>query len=150
MHKDHFRSVLLPLVIIPVGGLLTLAVCYLLYYSVYSSVESWFFPTNPTSVPADIIRRAYAVILLVLYLALLRTKVSDLFKATILVGPIAMIVTTAILALYETPALAIIAAIIAIVAVCIFLLYRYTKLWIYYYAVAVAVLAAIALAWPEA
>jgi len=90
------------------------------------------------------------VVLLVLYLALLRTKISDLLKATILVGPIAMIVTTAILALYETPSLAIIVAIIAIVAVCIFLLYRYTKLWIYYYAVAVAVLAAIALAWPEA
>jgi hypothetical protein len=146
--KDYFRSVLLPLIIIPVGGLLTLGACYLLYYFVYNFVESRFFPTDPTSVPADIIRRAYAVSLLVLYLVLLRTKVSDLFRATILVGPVAMVVTTAILALYEKPALAMV-AIVVIVAVCVFLLYRYKKPWVYYYAIAATVLAAIALAWPE-
>ena len=149
MKKDYFRSVLLPLVIIPVGGLLTLGICYLLYLFIYNSVEFRFFPTDPTSVPAGAMRRAYALVLLVLYLALLRTKISDLLKATILVGPMGIFVTTAILAFYEKPAFAI-AAIVVIVAVCIFLLYRYRKPWIYYYAVAAMVLAAIALAWPEA
>ena len=149
MKKDYSRSVLLPLVIIPVGGLLTLGICYLLYLFIYSSVEFRFFATDPTSVPADAMRRAYALVLLVLYLALLCTKISDLLKATILVGPMGIFVTTAILALYEKPALAI-AAIVVIVAICIFLLYRYKKPWIYYYAVAATVLAAIALAWPEA
>ncbi len=149
LKKNYSHSTLLPLVIIPVGGLLTLGIGYLLYLFIYNFVESQFFSTNPTSVPADTMRRAYALALLVLYWALLRTKISDTIKATILVGPMGIFVTTTILAFYEKPVLAI-GAIIVIVAVSIFLLYRYKKPWIYYYAIATTVLASIALAWPEA
>ena len=149
MKNNYFRSILLPLLIIPVGGLLTLGTCYLLYLFIYNFVEFQFYPTDPASVPVDAMRRVYVLTLLVLYFALLRTKISDLLKATILVGPMGMLATTAILAFYETPVLAI-AAIVVIIAICIFLLYRYKKPWIYYYAVAATILAAVALAWPEA
>ena len=89
------------------------------------------------------------MVLLVLYLALLRTKISDLLKATILIGPLTMIIITAVLAFYQNQALAV-AVTVAIAASCLFLLYRYKKPWIYYYAAAATVLAAIAYAWPEA
>jgi len=82
-------------------------------------------------------------------LALLRTKISDIIKATILVGPMGIFVTTAILAFYEKPALAM-AVTLVIVAVSTFLLYRYKRPWVYYYAIAITVLASIALAWSEA
>ena len=149
MKKGYFHSVLLPLVIIPVGGLLTLGICYLLYLFIYNFVEFLFFSSNPTSVPADTLRRAYALALLILYLAVLRTKISDIIKATTLVGPLGIFVTTTILAFYEKPALAM-AVTLVIVAVSTFLLYRDKKPWVYYYAIATTVLASIALAWPEA
>ena len=149
MKKNHSRSILLPLVIIPVGGLLVLGTCYLLYLFTYNFVEFRFFPTNPTFVPAGFMRRAYALVLLVLYLALLRTKISDIIKSTILVGPMGIFFTTAILTFYEKPAWAI-AVTVVILTVSTLLLYRYKKPWIYYYAIATTVLASIALAWPKA
>mgnify|MGYP006975373355 CR=1 FL=1 len=146
--KDYFQSTLLPLVIIPVGGLLTLAACYLLYLFIYNTVESWFFPTDPTSVPADIMRRVYALALLISYVVLLRTKISDIIKSAILAGPMGFFLTTSYLAFYETPVLAIV-VIGVIVAVSIFLLYKYRKPWIYYYALA-TLLALIPVAWSGA
>jgi len=149
MKKDYCRSILLPLVIITVGGLLTLAICYLLYFGVYSLVETVFYPNKPTAVPAGIIRTSYTVALLALYLVLLRKKLSDLFKATIFIGPMTMLVITTILVFYETKALAA-AAIVAIALFCFFLLYKFKKPWIYYYAAAASVLVAAIYAWPQA
>lgn len=149
MKKHCYLSVLLPLVIISVGGILTLAICYLSYFGVYTLIEAIFYPNNPTAVPAGIIRTSYTVALLMLYLLLLRTKMSDLFKATVFIGPMTMLIITAILAFYETQALAV-AAIVAIALFCIFLLYRYKKAWIYYFAAAVSILVAIVYAWPQA
>jgi hypothetical protein len=149
MKKDYFHSTLLPLVIIPAGGLLILGTCYLFYLFIYNFVEFWFFPTNPTAVPADMIRRVYALALLIFYLALLRTKISDIIQSTVLVGPIGIFFTTTILAFYEKPVMAI-AVTVVIVAVGIFLLYKYKKPWIYYYAFMTTLLTSIVLAWPEA
>jgi len=135
--------------LIPVGGLLVLAICYLGYFAVYMLIESVFFPGDPTSVPAGIIRNSYAMALLVLYLALLRTTVSDLIKATIYIGPVTMLIVAVILALYLTPVLAALST-IAIAVCCIILLYTYKKPWIYYYATAIAIVVAVAYAWPRA
>jgi hypothetical protein len=149
MKKSYFHSTVLPLVIIPFGGLLVLGICYLFYFLIYNIVEFLFFSTNPTSVPADMIRRAYALLLLVLYLVLLCTKISDTLKSTILVGPMGIVLTTTILAFYEKSAWAI-AVTVVILAVSTFLLYRYKQPWIYYYAISITVLASVALAWPQA
>lgn len=149
MVKNNFRSVLIPLVIILAGGLLILATGYMLYYALYMFVETTFFPNDPTSVPAGIIRNSYAAALFVLFMILLRTKISELLKATILIGPMTMLIIAAILAFYENQVLAI-AATVVIAVGCIFLLYRYKKPWIYYYAAAISVVVAIAYAWPKA
>jgi hypothetical protein len=146
--KSNNRSKLLSLVLIPTCGLLVLALCYLGYFAVYMFIESVFFTNNPTSVPAGIIRSSYAIVLIAVYLLLLRTKLSDLIKTIILIGPMTMLIITVILTLYLTPVFAALSTIL-ITAFCIFLMYKYRKPWIYYYASAISVVAAIAYAWPR-
>ena len=149
MKKEGFRATLLPVLIITAGGLLALGICYLLFLLIYNAVESSFFAANPTALPAFLIRRIYALALLVLYLVVSRAKISDLLKSTILVGPLGFLTTTAILSFYEKPAWAA-AVTVVIAAVSVFLVYRSKKPWFYYYAIAITVIAAVALAWPRA
>ena len=149
MKKEGFRSTLLPLLIITAGGLLALGICYLLFLLIYNAVEFSFFAANPTALPAFLIRRIYALALLVLYLVVSRAKISDLLKSTILVGPLGFLTTTAILSFYEKPACAA-AVTVLIAAVSVFLVYRGKKPWFYYYAISITVIASVALAWPKA
>lgn len=148
MKNERFRSTFLPLLVITAGGLLALAICYLLFLLINNLGDSLFFSTNPQSAPVFIIRRVYAGVLLVLCLVLFRTKLSDLVKAAILVGPLGFLTTTAILTFYQTPVWA--AAVIAVITVfSVFLLYIKKKPWFYYYAVAITILASVLLAWPR-
>lgn len=149
MKKEGFSSTLLPLLIIPAGGLLSLGVCYLLFLLINNLGRSLLFLTAPTSMPVFIIRRVYAVVVLVFYLVLFRTKISDILKSTILVGPLGFLLTTAILTFYQKPAWAI-AVTVVIATLSAFLLYISKKPWFYYYAIAVTVLVSVALAWPKA
>ena len=148
MVENPSRSKLLPLVIIPVLGLFVLALCYAGYFAVYMFIESLFYSNNPTSVPAGIIRNSYTAFLIAVYFLLLRTKIRDLAKAIILFGPLTMLIIALILALYKTPLLAALSALV-VTACCIYLLYRYKKPWFYYYAAALSVVAAIFYAWPR-
>lgn len=147
MKKEGFRSTLLPLLVILGGGLLALGICYLIFLLINNLGESLFFSTTPTAMPVFIVRRVYAMLLMILYLVLFRTKISDLLKATILVGPLGFLTTTAILTLYQRPAWAI-AITVFIAAVSAFLVYRFKKSWFYYYAIAITVVVSVALAWP--
>ena len=149
MKKEGFRSTLLPLVIIPIGGLLALGVCYLLFLLINNFFEFRLFSANPSEVPVFIIRRVLAQLLLVLYLGFLCTKAPDLLKSTILVGPLGFLTTTAILTFYEKQAWAI-AVTAVIAAVSAFLVYRSKKPWFYYYAIAITIVVSVALAWPRA
>lgn len=149
MKKEGFRSTLLPLLVITAGGILALGICYLLFLLINNLGESMFFSTNIQSAPVFIIRRVFAAVLLVLYIALLRTKVSELVKATILVGPLGFLTTTAILTFYQKPAWAIVVTVV-IAAISAFLVFKSKKPWFYYYAIAITVLVSIALAWPRA
>ncbi len=147
MKKERFHSNLLPLMIIPIGGVLALGICYLLFLLSNNLIELLYVSTDPGAAPVYIIRRVFALLLLVLYLALLRTKVPDLVKATTLVGPLGFLTSTAILTFYQKTVWAV-AVTVAIAAVSAFLIFRSKKPWFYYYAVAITVLASIALAWP--
>lgn len=148
MVENPSRFKLLPLVIIPVLGLLVLALCYAGYFAVYMFIESLFYPNNPTSVPAGIIRNSYTALLIAVYFLLHRTKIRDLAKAIILFGPLTMLIIALILALYKTLLLAALSALV-VTTCCIYLLYRYKKPWFYYYAAALSVVAAIFYAWPR-
>lgn len=149
MKREGFHSILLPLVIIPAGGLLALGICYLLFLLINNLGGTLFFSTTPTAMPVFIIRRVYALLLLVLYLVLFRTKISDLLKATILVGPLGFLTTTAILTIYQKPAWAT-AVTVVIATVSAFRLYISKKPGSFYYAIVFTVLVSILLAWPTA
>ena len=98
--------------------------------------------------PPFIVRRVFALVLMALYLVVLRAKLSDLAKSTLLVGPMGILFATAMITLYQKPAWAITVTLV-ILAVSIFLLHRSMKPWFYYYAIAIALLVSIALAWPR-
>lgn len=149
MKKEGFRSTLLHLVIITIGGLLALGICYLLFLITNHLARYLVVFINPSSLPPFIVRRVFAVGLMALYLALLRTKLSDIIKSTILVGPMGILFSTTMITLYQNPTWAI-AVTLVILAVSIFLLHRSKKPWFYYYAVAIALIASFALAWPRA
>ena len=147
MKNERFRSTLLPLLVILGGGLLALGICYLFFLLINNLGESLFFFTTPTAMPVFIVRRVYAMLLMILYLVLFRTRMSDLLKATILVGPLGFLTTTAILTYYEKPVWAI-AITVVIAVISAFLLYISKKSRFYYYAIAITVVVSVALAWP--
>lgn len=149
MKDNRVWSVLLPLILIPAGGLLILGFCFLGYLGLYLGVEALFFADDPGAVPADRLRNTYAFALVVLGVTVvLAARLPDLLKATILIGPLATLVVAAILRWYMSPAAAV-AATAAIALGCLFLLYRFRKPWFYYYAAAAAVAAGVAYGWPR-
>lgn len=145
--KGRFSSIVLPLVTISIGGLLMMGLTWLLYAMIYNLLESLFFPDNPMAFPADIVRRVYALVLVLLYLILLRTQLSDLFKAVLITGPLSTVLITVGFVFYEKPVISI-ASMIVVAAVCGVLLYRSKKPWLYYYAGVIATLIAAAYVWP--
>lgn len=149
MKKEGFKSTFLPLVIVPIGGLLALGICYLLFLWINNFLEFQLYSANPSEVPIYLIRRALAFVFLFLYFILLLTKAPDLIKATVLVGPLGFFTTTAILTYYQQPLLTA-AVTVFIAAVGAFLVFRSKKPWFYYYAVAITIPVSIALAWPRA
>jgi len=149
MNKERFRSTLLPLLVISVGGILALGICYLVYVFIYNFIEVQFFPSEPTSVPAFFIRRVLALAFLVLYVVIYRAKISDIVKATILVGPLGFLISTAILSFYEKQMWAI-AVTVVIAAFSAFMVYKSKKPWFYYFAIGITVLISVLLVWPQA
>ena len=142
--KSVWRKVVLPLVVIPLAGLVLLGALFMLYYGIVTLAEN-LLPRD--RVPIGTIRNYYALALLLLYLLLQRARLPELLNAILMIGPVATLIIAAILRFYEVPAVAIaITAFFA--AVTLFLLHRYKKPWIYYYAAALTVLIGVAYAWP--
>ena len=148
MKKNEVRSLWLPLLVIPIGGLIMIAFILALYLGLYTLLESLFFPNDPQAFPAGALRVGSTIALVGLCLVLLRTKLPDLLKAIILTGPLAALITTTGHSLYQQPVVSV-AAMFGVVAICGILLYRFKKPWIYYYAGAIASLAGLIYAWPR-
>jgi len=146
--QDNARSLWMPLLVIPLGVLIVIALTLALYAGFYLSLESLFFANNPQGFPADALRRWSAVALVGLYLLLLRTRLPELLKAILLSGPLAAVVITTGHALYMWPVVSI-SAMFGMAAICAILLRRYRKPWIYSYAGAIGALIGLIYAWPR-
>ncbi|MBP7354870.1 MAG: hypothetical protein KA928_01820 [Longilinea sp.] len=147
--KSRWRTLWLPLLVIPVGGAIMIALTLALYLGIYLLLESIFFSSNPQGFPAGSLRMGCTIALVGLYLILLRTKLPDLLKAIFLTGPLAASIITTGFFLSELPFLSV-TIMLAVVVICGFLLFRFKKPWFYYYAGAIGALLALAYAWPEA
>ena len=148
MTKGVFRSLAVPLIVILLGGLLVMALALVVYGVGFNLLESLFFPNDPLSFPAGPFRMIFTIAMVLLYLLLSRTQLSDLLKALLLTVPLSAVTITVGHALNERPSVSIPAMFVAI-AICGLLLYRLKKPWIYYYAGAIASLVALAYAWPR-
>ena len=120
--KSWFRSLGLPLLAIPIGGLIMIALTLAIYLGLYLLLESLFYSNNPQEFPAGILRIGCTIALVGLYLVLLRTRLPDLLKAILLTGPLAAAIITTGHALSARPAVSII-AMFGVTAVCGILLY---------------------------
>ena len=149
MAKDSHRSLVVSLIIIALGGLLMMVLTLVVYGLLFNLFESLFFPNNSLLFPAGPFRMIFTIALVLLYLFLSRTKLSDLLKAILLTVPVSAVTITVGNALNERPSVSIPAMLVAI-AICGLLLYQFKKPWIYYYAGTIAALVALAYAWPRA
>ena len=148
MKKESVKSILLPLILIPVCGILVLALCFLLYYGFVLTMESTVFAGDPQSVPMDKLRIIFTVILLAAGVLVLFTKLPDLLKAILLIGPAGTLMITVFLTFYQRLPTAYV-VLSVILAILLFLIYRYKKPWFYTYALLLAALAAIFYGYPR-
>jgi hypothetical protein len=148
MTKDGSRSLAVLVIVIPLGGLLMMALTLVVYGILFNLFETLFFPNNSLSFPAGPFRMIFTIAMVLLYLLLLRTQLSEMLKAILLTVPLSAVTITIGNALNERPSVSIPAMLVAI-AICGLLLYRFKKPWIYYYAGAIASLVALAYAWPR-
>jgi hypothetical protein len=104
--KTDPRSVVLPLVVIPLGGLVLLGALFMLYFGITRLTGS-LLPRE--QVPIGIIRNYYALALLLIYLLQQRARLPELLNAILMIGPVAALIAAATF----------------------FLLHRYEKPWLY-------------------
>lgn len=149
VNKSRFRSIVIPLMMVSFGGLVMMALTWLVYALYFNSLESLFYADDPLAFPAGLVRQTYAILLVLLYLALLRTRLPDLIKAILITGPLSTVIITVGFVFYEKPVVSVV-VMVAVAAVCAILLYRFRRPWLYYYAVVIATLVALAYAWPAA
>lgn len=148
MKEKTARSIGLPILSITLLGVLCLAASFFLYYGFVLIMERFVYADNPSQMSMGIVRITFTAVYAMLYLLLLKIKGCHLTKATLMVGPLGVVIVTLILSNYQqmTQALLIVSAFLIVVLA---LLRIFKKPWFYYYAVAVATMTALFYAWPR-
>ena len=148
MKEKTARSIGLPILSITLLGVLWLAASYFLSYGFVLIMERFVYADHPSQMPMGIVRITFTAFFALLYLLLLKIKGWHLTKATLMVGPLGVVIVTLILSNYQhmTQALLIVSAFLIVVLA---LLRVFKKPWYYYYAVAVATMTALFYAWPR-
>lgn len=148
MKEKTVKSIGLQILCITVLGVLCLAASFFLYLGFYLFNERFVYADNPFQMPTDQVRITFTALYALLYLLLLKIKGWHLTKATLMVGPLGVVIVTLILSNYQhmTQALLILSAFLVVVLA---LLRVFKKPWYYYYAVAVATMTALFYALPR-
>lgn len=141
------KQEIIQLLSITFGGLFTFAIFWLLYVSVYATVEYAFYPNNPTEVPAGLLRFSCSIILLVAYYFIQKIKISNLVKSILLVAPVSMISISILMTLYQHAVVQIFTGVLFIV-ISLLIYRKIKKPWYYLYALLYAVVLAIMYTWP--
>lgn len=148
MNNNKFRSTLIPLFVVPIGGLIVLAMIYGVYLGVYLGLESIIKPSQLFVSRTDLFRSVFALIVIVVYLFVYRSKLGELPKAVLMIGPIAMLLITLIFRYYENLTLTVSVFGLAVAGLS-YLLYKDRKPWFFYYALGFAALLALLYGWPR-
>jgi hypothetical protein len=139
----------IPIMVIPLGGILMLGLVFLSYLALNMVVENWVYGGNPQLVRVDLLRRGFALLVMLLYFTLEWTKWLDWIKATILIGPFTMVLVTIVLQYTQNSMMAVL-GVSLLVIISILIIRRIKRPWFYYYAIGWSVLAALVYAWPRA
>lgn len=137
-----------PVIAVPLGGLLMLGLTFFGYLLVYLTIESVFFASDPQSMDTGLVRRGFMVFIVLVYLLIEKTKLPKLLKATIMVGPYAMVLVTIVLQYYNHMPVALMFVSI-FVALSLFIIRLTKRPWFYYYAAGIAILAGLFYGWPR-
>jgi hypothetical protein len=121
----------LPIVMIPLGGMIMLALVFLGYLALNIFTETVIYGGNYQLVKVDLLRRGFAIFAMLVYFATEWTKWPDWIKATIMVGPFTMVLITVVLQYYQNMTLAL-AGVALLVIISIVILQRLKKPWFFY------------------
>jgi hypothetical protein len=138
----------IPIVVIPLGGIVMLGLVFLGYLALNVFTETVIYGGNYQLVKVDFLRRSFAIFVMLVYFTLEWTKWPDWIKATILVGPFTMILITIILQYYQNMTLALMGVSILVI-ISVLIIQRVKKPWFYYYAIGISVLASLLYGWPR-
>lgn len=146
---DERRSPLIPLIGIPLGSILTLAVAYGGYFLFFRSLERFMFHENEQGfLTPMMLRFGYVLLLIAIYLLVERSRASDLIKAIVMTGPVAMLIIIAMILFYDRITVAF--SVAAGITLAVLLLLRvFRKPWPYYYAAVVAIAVGLFYSWPS-
>jgi hypothetical protein len=148
MDKTIVKSIVLPSLVILVGGFVVLGLGWLSYVGIYLWFETTFYPFDPLSgsgrSPSN---HRYAVddgIIGIVYLF----KVPTLVKATLLVPAMGTFLITMVLSFYTHITFVIIMISLVVIMGCV-IIARFRFSWYYYLALGYATVLAIVYAWPR-
>lgn len=142
------KKALLPLLVVPAGGLLVLGALYVGYVGVFMFFETVVYGANPNLMPVGMIRNGYALSLLLILVFLLATRLPEIIKAIFLLGALGVAMIAMILRFYMNLPIAIIAVALLAVTAGGIMIFRKGP-WYDYYAIGLAAAAAVYYAWPE-
>lgn len=147
MKKEWVRNYLFPSIIVVLGGLFMIAAVYAIYLGLYMAIEGLLYE-DVTQTPTDMIRSGTAFVLCIIWVLLAFTKMPEVIKATLGVGPLTMLMVVLFFRLYITPMWGLIAT-VGLAGACAFLVYVFKKPWFYYLATGLALVVGLIYSWPR-
>lgn len=93
----------LPYVLITGVGFIMVVVSWLIYLALYLGIEGMYYPNDPQHFPADVLRLASALVLLIIYVGTALLYKNPLIKAICLVPVVSMMVIALYLSFYGHP-----------------------------------------------
>ncbi len=148
MKNKSLVSILLPIIVIVFGGVLLVALGWLAYAGISAIIESLFYQNAPQSMPQGTVRNISVLLFCMVILALLQTKIHNLVKAMLLVGPLTMVIIATTLQFY-TNVWIFIGFILVEIIVSGFLIYRLKKPWFFYVSLVFSTVLGLLYAWPR-
>jgi len=133
---------------VSVGGLFLLGLTYLSYFAVTLAIEALIYSTNPQAVPMDLVRRGFALFIVLVYVLIDRLRWSSPIKATLMIAPLSMALITVVLQYYQNMILAL-SLCAVLVGILTFVFWKQKRAWIYFYAIAFSVVMALFYGWPR-
>ena len=127
--------------LVTIASLLTLAVAFMLYFLIFMVFESFANQDGSYGFVSQL-RVGYGIIWLGLCLIVYRTTIYDWLKAGVLTASLTTFMVGIGVQLYESP-IAVGAVLFLVASISVFLLHKMKQKWYHYYAIAIAIIAAL-------